>query len=130
MAFWQSLPEHIHELLAVNKEELGDGLKGMAFLFKNIAPLFLMSDRNDISSLPMVRSPFSEKPTIYIWERYPGGIGLSKKLFHSFDNVIKAGREVVLSCGCQAGCPSCVGPQLEVGEKSKKVALSLLSYLS
>ena len=129
MAFWHSFPENIHEQLAVNKEELGDGLKGIAHLYKNIAPLFLMSDRNDISSLPMVRSPFSERPTIYIWERYPGGIGLSKKLFHSFDNVIKAGRDVVLSCGCLAGCPSCVGPQLEVGEKSKKVALSLLNLL-
>ncbi|RQW00388.1 DEAD/DEAH box helicase [candidate division KSB1 bacterium] len=129
MAFWYAFPPNIHQIMQLNKEELGDGLKGIAHLFKNIVPLFIMGDRNDIAVLPMVRSPFSEKPSVYIWEQYPGGIGLSKKLFHSFDNIIAAAHDALETCACSAGCPSCVGPQLEVGEKSKKVAQSLLQIM-
>lgn len=129
MAFWYAFPQNIHKLLLLNQEELGDGLKGIAHLFKNIVPLFVMGDRNDISVLPMVRSPFSEKPTVYIWEQYPGGIGLSKKLYHSFENIIAAAHDALAACGCSLGCPSCVGPPLEVGENSKKAALLLLNIM-
>ncbi|MBN1561925.1 DEAD/DEAH box helicase [candidate division KSB1 bacterium] len=128
-AFWHSFPDDIHALIGVNKDQLGEGLKGLAHLYRNIAPLFIMGDRSDISSLPMVRSPFTDRATIYIWEQVPGGVGQSKKLYHSFDNIIAAGRELILHCGCQNGCPSCVGPQLEVGEKGKDVALNLLDFL-
>ncbi|RQW07889.1 DEAD/DEAH box helicase [candidate division KSB1 bacterium] len=128
-AFWHCFPDEVQALIGVNKDELGDGLKGLAHLYRNIAPLFIMGDRSDISALPMVRSPFTERATIYIWEQVPGGIGQSKKLYHLFDSVIVAGRELIQSCGCQNGCPSCVGPQLEVGERSKEVALRLLDYM-
>ena len=128
MAFWYAYPENIHTTIGINKEELGDGLKGLAHLFRNIVPVFILSDRNDVSALPMVRSPFSEKPTIYVWERYPGGSGLSKKLFHAFDSIKEACKSTIENCQCESGCPSCVGPHLEVGEKSKNVALLLLNY--
>ncbi len=127
MAFWCAFPSDIYQTLYVNKDELGDGLKGLAHLFNNIVPLFIMSDRTDISALPMVRSPFSEKPSIYIWEHYPGGTGLSKKIFSAYDSIREASRDALQNCVCHAGCPSCVGPQLEVGEKSKEIALQLLN---
>lgn len=127
MSFWCSFPAEIHDQLGITKEELGDGLKGLAHLFNNIAPLFVMSDKSDISALPMVRSPFSERPSIFIWEHYPGGTGLSKKIYNSFETIRNASREALQNCVCQTGCPSCVGPQLEVGEKSKDIALALLS---
>jgi DEAD/DEAH box helicase domain-containing protein len=127
MAFWCTFPSNIHETMNINKEELGDGLKGLAHLLNNIVPLFIMSDRSDISALPMVRSPFSEKPSIYIWEHYPGGTGLSKKVYHSFENIKIASSDALQSCTCEVGCPSCVGPQVQVGEKGKAVAMALLS---
>ncbi len=126
LAFWCSFPPDIHDTLNLKKEELGDGLKGLAYLLNNIVPLFIMSDRSDISALPNVRSPFSERPSIYIWEHYPGGTGLSKKVYHSFESIKQACRDALTNCACEAGCPSCVGPQVEVGEKSKTIALALL----
>jgi DEAD/DEAH box helicase domain-containing protein len=36
---------------------------------------------------------------------------------------------LISRCECRYGCPSCVGPIKEVGEKSKEVALALLKEI-
>ena len=89
-----------------------------------------MGDRSDFSTIPMVRSPFTDMATLYVWERYPGGIGFSRKIFDSFDNILTAAKELLLQCECDNGCPSCVGPQVEVGEKGKQNVGKLLKELS
>jgi DEAD/DEAH box helicase domain-containing protein len=129
-AFWYSLPAENSIEPALTQNELSEGLKGVANLFSNILPVFLMGDRRDFSALPMVKSPFSERPTIYLWEHFPGGIGFSKKLFLIFDQILVAAKEMLSNCKCLYGCPSCVGPALEIGEKGKEATLKILNYLS
>jgi DEAD/DEAH box helicase domain-containing protein len=85
-----------------------------------------MTDPKDLRTLPMLRSPFSAKPTIYIYEKSPGGVGYSRKLYGLHDDLLNAARDLILSCSCASGCPSCVGPVLEVGEKGKESALKIL----
>jgi DEAD/DEAH box helicase domain-containing protein len=51
---------------------------------------------------------------------------MSARLFETAAAVLVAAHDLVLSCGCENGCPSCVGPALEVGEEGKAVALRLL----
>ena len=77
----------------------------------------------------MVRAPLWQKPTVFIWDQYPGGVGFSKKLFHIYQDVARASIGLVSDCGCENGCPSCVGPVLEVGEHGKSTALILLDYM-
>jgi DEAD/DEAH box helicase domain-containing protein len=36
---------------------------------------------------------------------------------------------LISKCPCPYGCPSCVGPVKEVGERSKEVALALLKEI-
>ena len=74
----------------------------------------------------MLRSPFSEKPTIYVYEQSPGGVGYSRKIFGLHQDLLRASKSLIEACGCAQGCPSCVGPVLEVGEKGKESALKLL----
>ncbi|KAA3616035.1 MAG: DUF1998 domain-containing protein [Calditrichaeota bacterium] len=125
-AFWLEFEPGTNEKLDVSQEELGDGLKGLANILSHVAPVFVMADPKDVVALPKVRSPFTELPTIYIYERYPGGVGLSQKLFNSLDQLLETARILLQKCGCEAGCPGCVGPMLEIGEKGKKTALRLL----
>jgi len=128
-AFWYSFPSDISSRLGIDNQILGDGLKGVANILRNIVPLFIMGDRRDFDSLPMMRSPYSDQPSLYIWEHYPGGVGFSKKLFHIYQDVSKAALELIEQCECEHGCPSCVGPVLDVGENGKSTAQLLLNYL-
>ena len=64
-------------------------------------------------------------PTLFIYDAYPGGIGFSDQLFALHDQLVEAARHLIRSCPCEAGCPSCVGPILEVGARGKEVALAI-----
>lgn len=108
---------------------ISDGLKGIAYTMRNLVPLYVMCDTTDVSVFSMVRDPFSKQPTIYIYDRYQGGIGLSKKLFVREKVMLKATRDHISSCSCKSGCPSCTGPTLEGTLVAKQSALKILNMM-
>lgn len=109
---------------------IGEGLRGMAYTLQNLIPLYILCDVTDISVIPMVRAPFSQKPTIYVYDKYQGGIGLSKKLFAIDKTVLKAVENHIKRCACGQGCPSCIGPSMEAGIFGKDSALKILGMLN
>ncbi len=108
---------------------IGEGLKGIAYTLNNLIPLYVMCDVNDISVVPMVRAPFSHKPTIYVYDKYQGGMGLSKKLYERDRQVLQAVLNHISSCSCKHGCPSCTGPTLENTLFGKESAIKILQQL-
>ena len=70
------------------------------------------------------------EPNIYLYDMYPGGIGLSEPLYRMSAVLLENSRKLIESCPCLAGCPSCVGPVGEIGEKGKEVALAILHCLA
>jgi len=68
-----------------------------------------------------------DEPDLFLYDNYPGGIGQSEPLFRMRESLLSKARELIEACPCEAGCPSCVGPPGEVGEKAKEVALRLAS---
>jgi DEAD/DEAH box helicase domain-containing protein len=66
------------------------------------------------------------EPTLFIYDNYPGGMGFSHQLFDDTKTLLEKTMRLISRCECRSGCPSCVGPVKEVGEKSKEVALALL----
>jgi DEAD/DEAH box helicase domain-containing protein len=70
------------------------------------------------------------EPNIYLYDKYPGGVGLSEPLFRLCDSLLEKTLRLISNCPCASGCPSCVGPIGEVGEKGKEVALEILRRLS
>ena len=128
-SFWLSLPENVTDELNLTKDQLGGGLRGIAHLLRQIVPLWIMSDPADIRSVAMVKSPFQQLPTIYIYDNYPGGVGFSRKIFLMIEEILKAAGEYLNKCPCESGCPSCVGPMLEVGEKGKHAAGIILKAM-
>ena len=79
-------------------------------LMKNVAPVFLLCDRNDLGVAERLRDPHLENPALYIYDRYPGGTGLAEGIADELPRILAAALEVVVGCGCQSGCPSCIGP--------------------
>jgi len=70
------------------------------------------------------------EPNIYLFDKYPGGVGFSEPLFRMSETLIENAHKLIANCPCPSGCPSCVGPVGEVGEKGKEVALAILEKLS
>ncbi|MGH9435625.1 MAG: Zn-binding domain-containing protein, partial [Terriglobia bacterium] len=69
------------------------------------------------------------EPNVYLYDNYPGGVGLSEPLFRLSSELIESTRMLITNCPCPSGCPSCVGPIGEIGEKGKLVALALLGKM-
>lgn len=128
-SFWYSFPGDIRFRLNLEGEQFGGSLRGLANILGKIAPLWMMCDPHDLRSISQVRSPFTELPTIYIYENIPEGVGYSEKLFNISGDLFKACLEQVQGCPCQGGCPSCVGPEMEVGEQGKEGTIRMLKYM-
>jgi DEAD/DEAH box helicase domain-containing protein len=65
-------------------------------------------------------------PTLFIFDAYPGGIGFSELLFTEHHRLLSLARQLIGRCSCTHGCPTCVGPTLEVGISAKEVALAII----
>jgi DEAD/DEAH box helicase domain-containing protein len=106
--------------------DLAGGLLALSNVMVNVTPLFVMCDPKDIRAIAQIRSPFTDLPTLYIYDNYPGGVGFSEKIFELRDKILIAARELIENCGCDEGCPSCVGPINQVGNQGKQSALFIL----
>jgi len=112
-AYWLSLPEEMCE--GFSQDELQSALAGLGHLLKGLAPVFLMCDPADLRAVVQVRSPFEEAPTIYLYDAYPAGIGLGEKCYDLHADLLATAYQRVRACGCENGCPACVGPAAETG---------------
>lgn len=121
-AAWISLN---HSLSEIGHERLEQGLIGAAHALNHIAPLFVMADPQDIHVVPQVKADHNEKPTIFFYDRYPGGVGLSEKVYSGMLDVIEETRKMVTNCQCHSGCPSCIGTD-SAGETAKIDALKII----
>jgi len=91
--------------------------------------LFLLADSRDLNNTVQIKSPFTGLPTVFFYDSYPGGIGLSEKLFRVHGKLLERAHELLTDCACEQGCPSCVGPGSEVGLTAKEDADLILTSL-
>ncbi|HEY6102923.1 MAG TPA: DEAD/DEAH box helicase [bacterium] len=122
-AAWWVLPP---ALTTFELDRLQGALTAVSHALLNIAPVYVMCDPRDLGRVYEIRSPHTALPTIYLYERAPGGVGLAERMFRLHDHLIRAAIELIEACECEAGCPSCVGPILEVGNTGKADALAVL----
>ncbi|MDR1128454.1 MAG: DEAD/DEAH box helicase [Treponema sp.] len=91
-------------------EDPGSVLGGAGTLLKLIAPIFLLCDPRDLGIAERVRDPHFGVPVLFIYDKYPGGTGLSESLARRIGEIFRAAYRAVAGCPCKGGCPSCVGP--------------------
>lgn len=106
------------------------GLAGLAYLFRNIAPFFIMCDGKDIRVHSTNRIGLgTEYPGLVIHDAMPGGIGLSEKLYGLHYKLLWEAFTIVNGCDCESGCPACVGPVAENGSGAKKQVVEIIKQL-
>ena len=97
-------------LAAMDEAAAGAALSGAGTLVKTIAPVYLLCDPRDLGIAERVRDPHFACAALYVYDKYPGGTGLSEALSAKTAAVFSAASAVLERCPCSSGCPSCVGP--------------------
>ncbi|MEC2040802.1 DEAD/DEAH box helicase [Bacillus altitudinis] len=99
-------------------------LLGIANVLQHIVPAFVMCDRSDIHVISQIKAAHNGKPTVFLYDHYPGGIGLSKEVQARFDEIARAATQLIERCSCENGCPSCIGMEMkEIDGKSSIIQL-------
>jgi DEAD/DEAH box helicase domain-containing protein len=106
------------------------GLAGLSYVLGQLAPLFLMCDPMDLGAHTDAAGIVCPgRPSVVMYDQVPAGIGFSQKLFEMHAELVARALELVSQCGCQDGCPSCVGPGGENGAGGKQATLAILRTL-
>lgn len=128
-SYWIGFPEESE--IGISKNDMQNGLLGLSNIIANAAPIYLMCDPGDIRVVYQVRSTFTQKPSLYIYDNYPGGIGFSDKLYELHRELFTAARQMIEQCPCEQGCPSCVGPVEEFSGSGnpKKTTLKMIDIV-
>ncbi|MDQ0299262.1 DEAD/DEAH box helicase domain-containing protein [Salibacterium salarium] len=126
-ACWVTFPAHTVQ--EFGKQPLEQALIGLANVFRHIAPIHVMCDRSDLHVVPQMKATHSEQPTIFLYDRYPGGVGLSSAVYQLLPDILSDCKNLIKSCPCSTGCPSCVGSDLNLDEEAKTLTLRLIHVL-
>jgi DEAD/DEAH box helicase domain-containing protein len=97
-----------------------------------LLPLFAMCDRGDIGGLSVAAHRQTGLPTIFVYDGYPGGVGISERGYDTFEELARDTLSILVRCPCKKGCPACVqSPKCGNWNEplSKEGAVAVLRYL-
>ncbi len=157
--WWQVEPAALEAALP-DRQQAIDGFLGAAYALHHVAALLSMAEIHDLGrsvgdgqgtwfaivgaegrgqmrgpdNAPLdVASDQRFEPTLFLYDNYPGGVGLSAPLYDDAPRLVADARDLVAACGCTAGCPACVGPVLrgdeELAVTPRQAALKVLDLL-
>ena len=127
-AMWWTLADDL--AARFSSDTLKNGMLAIANLLRIVAPLYLMCSPQDVVVVYQVKSPITDQPTIILYDSCPGGIGLAQKAYGMQRLLLEKALQIAQDCPCAKGCPSCVGPEGEIGEDGKSTAMLLLKELT
>lgn len=107
-AVWWTLTESQLDAARINPEILGGALHAAEHASIGMLPLFATCDRWDIGGVSIPLHPDTLLPTVFVYDGHPGGAGFAERAFHTAAAWLRATREAIQSCPCEAGCPSCI----------------------
>jgi len=108
VALWFDLPPEVVAQLEESQLDFAGGLHAVEHAAIGILPLFALCDRNDIGGVSTPLHPDTGRAQIFIYDAYPGGIGIAEKGFDMIAELWQATLRAIAECPCQEGCPSCI----------------------
>jgi len=132
VALWFDLPPETIARLVEAQLDFAGGLHAAEHAAIGILPLFALCDRNDIGGVSTPFHPDTGKTQIFIYDAYPGGVGIAERGFDLVEELWQATLKTITECPCQEGCPCCIqSPKCGNNNKplDKKAAQMLLEGL-
>jgi DEAD/DEAH box helicase domain-containing protein len=108
VALWFGVPPRALARIAQKDLDFAGGLHATEHAAIGILPLFALCDRNDIGGVSTALHPDTGKAAVFIYDAYPGGIGIAEKGYDMIEELWQATMHVIAECPCEDGCPSCV----------------------
>ena len=105
---WYTVAEHLLDAARIAPADVGGSAHAAEHAQIGILPLFAMCDRWDIGGVSTALHPDTGECTIFIYDGYPGGAGISERGFDAGAEHHRATFEAIRACRCERGCPSCV----------------------
>jgi DEAD/DEAH box helicase domain-containing protein len=160
-ALWWQLDQATLDAAFASRQDALDGFLGAAYALHTVAQVGAMADARDLRKAvgsgdaaffatqdqrgrgqwrdadgrphdPERVAAFN--PTVYLYDNYPGGIGLSEPSYSRAPMLVEHALDLVASCACNVGCPACVGPSLahdeDAGRSAKSLARAVLALFA
>ncbi|UCH03061.1 MAG: DEAD/DEAH box helicase [Candidatus Bathyarchaeota archaeon] len=108
IGMWFTLPEAIRKEIENQSLDFEGGLHAIEHAMIAMTPFYAMCDRWDIGGVSTLIHFDTGRPTIFIYDGYEGGIGISEKLYELVEHVFETTLRLIKDCECKEGCPSCI----------------------
>ncbi|MBF0103461.1 MAG: DEAD/DEAH box helicase [Desulfobacterales bacterium] len=129
---WIEVSEQIQEELEKKLFHFMGGLHALEHALIGTFPLVIMTDRNDLGGFSISHHPQIEKGVVFIYDGFPGGIGLCENAFDNYQELLKKTKHIIETCKCEYGCPLCVhSPKCGSGNRpiDKTASLELINAI-
>jgi DEAD/DEAH box helicase domain-containing protein len=107
-ALWYVLFERLAGPQALPPDVLLGALHAAEHSQIAILPLLAMCDRWDIGGLSTNVHFQTGRPTIFVYDGHPGGVGIARRGYEGFERLVSDASRLVAECPCADGCPSCI----------------------
>jgi len=133
VGLWVEIEDVIKRMVKDKSLHFMGGIHAIEHATISLFPLFALCDRNDVGGISYTFHPQVEKAAIFIYDSYPGGVGLAQRGFDIILELLGQTLDLIKSCPCEQGCPSCIySPKCGSGNKplDKKAALLIIEALT
>jgi len=118
VGMWLEIPDAVKAAVYAAGRHFMGGIHALEHVLISMFPLFALADRYDIGGISHPAHPQVGGAAIFIYDGYPGGVGLAERAFEILEDLLVRTREVIDACPCEDGCPSCVhSPKCGSGNK-------------
>jgi DEAD/DEAH box helicase domain-containing protein len=131
-AVWWTIPQHVFDRAAVGPKDLPGAIHAAEHAAIGLLPLVATCDRWDIGGVSTPMHDDTGLTTIFIYDGYPGGAGITERGARTSERWLRATLDAIRQCQCARGCPSCVqSPKCGNGNEplDKAGATSLLAAI-
>jgi DEAD/DEAH box helicase domain-containing protein len=128
-AFWYVVPDETLAVARVCPSAVPGALHAAEHAAIGVLPLFTICDRWDVGGVSTAHQADLGAATVVVYDGYEGGAGVAELGFEAADRHLAVTLDVIESCPCSGGCPSCVqSPKCGNGNDplDKAAAMALL----
>ncbi len=133
-SLWMILPDYLQRNMSNRDAKIHfmGGLHAAEHGTISMMPLYVVCDRWDLGGISTPAHPQVPQPVIFVYDGYPGGVGLSERAYETMEELLTTTFEMIRDCECEEGCPSCVqSPKCGSGNHplDKRGALLILGHI-